>query len=218
VRFELVRERVAALPRDGRDLPEAPAILMPILVDSPEDLFAGMPARGLRHAAVLVLLFPDEQGEARVLLTVRMDDLAAHPGEVSFPGGKPEPGDANPAATAIREAAEEVGLDQRACGLRVVGTLGQLLIPVSGFRITPVLALADRRPDCRANPAEVERILEPPVEAFLPHAPVELEERIVRERLIRYGVYAVDGARVWGATARILGQLGAVLATEPPAQ
>ncbi|HEX7613252.1 MAG TPA: GNAT family N-acetyltransferase, partial [Candidatus Limnocylindrales bacterium] len=56
------------------------------------------------------------------------------------------------------------------------------------------------------------RIIEAPVEAFLPDAPVELEERTIRQRLIRYGVYPVEGERVWGATARILGQLGALLA------
>ena len=199
-----------------RQLPAAPAILTPIRLDSPEELLPGLPTGSDRHAAVLVLLFPDEEGEARVLLTVRIAGLAAHPGEVTFPGGTAEPDDANPAATAIREAAEEVGLDAGACGLRVAGALEEIVIPVSGFRITPVLALAERRPDCDANPAEVERILEPPVDAFLPDAPVELEERVIRERLIRYGVYPVEGARVWGATARILGQLGALLATERP--
>ena len=51
------------------------------------------------------------------------------------------------------------------------------------------------------------------MEAFLPEAPVELEERVIRERLIRYGSYPVEGERVWGATARMLGQLGALLAS-----
>jgi ribosomal protein S18 acetylase RimI-like enzyme len=55
--------------------------------------------------------------------------------------------------------------------------------------------------------------VEAPVEAFLPDAPVELEERTIRRRLIRYGVYPVEGERVWGATARMLGQLGALLAS-----
>jgi hypothetical protein len=62
------------------------------------------------------------------------------------------------------------------------------------------------------RPDEVARIIEAPVEAFLPDAPVELEERTIRKRLIRYGVYPVEGERVWGATARMLGQLGALLA------
>jgi 8-oxo-dGTP pyrophosphatase MutT (NUDIX family)/GNAT superfamily N-acetyltransferase len=212
VRFELVRERVEALPRD---LPEAPAILTPMRVDSAEG-FAPMHGGRGRPSAVLVLLFPDAEGQARVLLTVRAPHVG-HPGEISFPGGSAEAGDADPVATALREAAEEVGLDPAACGLRVTGGLEVFALTVSGFRITPVVAVAERRPDCRPSPDEVARIVEAPVEAFLPDAPVELEERVIRQRLIRYGVYPVEGERVWGATARMLGQLGAALAAAPSA-
>jgi 8-oxo-dGTP pyrophosphatase MutT (NUDIX family)/GNAT superfamily N-acetyltransferase len=167
-----------------------------------------------RPSAVLVLLFPDADGEARVLLTARQPHLASHAGEVSFPGGRADENDVDPIATALREAAEEVGLDPVACGLRVIGGLEVFALTVSGYRITPVVALAERRPECRPAPDEVARIVEAPVEAFLPAAPVELEERTIRERLIRYGVYPVEGERVWGATARMLGQLGAALAVE----
>ncbi len=216
MRFELVRERVGALPRD---LPAAPAILTPVRIDSTKDLFAAPGGRGGRGkgergrpAAVLVLLFPDAEGQARVLLTARVTHMSSHPGEISFPGGSADPEDADPIETALREAAEEVGLDPEACGLRVTGTLEVFALTVSGFRITPIVAVAERRPDCRPAPDEVARIIEAPVEAFLPEAPVELEERTIRERLIRYGAYPVDGERVWGATARMLGQLGAQLA------
>jgi 8-oxo-dGTP pyrophosphatase MutT (NUDIX family)/ribosomal protein S18 acetylase RimI-like enzyme len=212
MRFELVAQRLAALPRE---LPAPPAILTPIRVDRPEDLTAIRPAARIRQAAVLILLFPDTMSEAHVLLTVRVPTLAEHAGEISFPGGSAGPHDRDPVATALREAQEEVDLDPGACGLRVAGALERFTIPVSGFQVTPVVATAQRRPICRANPDEVERILEAPVEAFLPDAPVELEERVIRERLVRFGVYPVGGERVWGATARMLGQLGAVLATEP---
>ena len=215
MKHELVRQRLRALPHE---MPEPPAILMPIRVDSPESLFPPRPLAPIRQAAVLVLLFPDDAGECRVLLTARVPHLSSHAGEVSFPGGSAEPNDADPVSTALREAAEEIGLDPDACGLRVVGVLERFTIPVSGFRVTPVVALAERRPDCRPAPDEVARIIEPPVEAFLPDAPVELEERVIRERLIRYGVYPVEGERVWGATARMLGQLGALLAAEPAAE
>ncbi|MGA3029579.1 MAG: GNAT family N-acetyltransferase [Candidatus Limnocylindrales bacterium] len=212
MRFELVRERLEALPRE---MPEAPAILTPIRLDSPEALFPPNPARRGRPAAVLVLLFPDAEGQARVLLTVRAPHGIGHAGEISFPGGSAEADDVDPIATAVRETVEEVGLDPTACGLRVTGGLEVFALTVSGFRITPVVALAERRPECRPAPEEVARIVEAPAEAFLPDAPVELEERTIRRRLIRYGVYPVEGERVWGATARILGQLGALLAAEP---
>lgn len=220
MRFELVRERIEALPRE---LPAAPAILTPIRLDLPEPAASAtapngskldaMPGRG-RPSAVLVLLFPDAEGQARVLLTARTSHISTHAGEISFPGGSADPGDADPIATALREAAEEVGLDPDACGLRVMGGLEVFALTVSGYRITPVVALAGRRPECRPAPDEVARIIEAPVEAFLPDAPVELEERTIRQRLIRYGVYPVEGERVWGATARMLGQLGALLAAE----
>ncbi len=211
MRFELVAERAAALPRE---FPAAPAILTPIRLDSPEALFPAEESRRGRPAAVLVLLFPDDEGQARVLLTARVPHLSTHAGEVSFPGGSADPDDADPVATALREAAEEVGLDPEACGLRVTGGLEVFALTVSGFRITPVVALAERRPESNPAPGEVARIIEAPVEAFLPDAPVELEERTIRERLIRFGVYPVEGERVWGATARMLGQLGALLADE----
>jgi len=192
MRFDLVRERLETLPRE---LPAAPAILTPIRLDSPEPLFppegrgrAGATGRG-RPAAVLVLLFPDAEGQARVLLTARATHMGSHAGEVSFPGGSAEEGDEDPVATAVREAVEEVGLHPAACGLRVTGILEVFALTVSGFRIVPIVALAERRPECSPAPAEVARVLEAPVEAFLPDAPVELEERTIRRRLIRYGVY-----------------------------
>jgi 8-oxo-dGTP pyrophosphatase MutT (NUDIX family)/GNAT superfamily N-acetyltransferase len=212
---------VEALPRE---LPAAPAILTPIRLDSVEDWAPTSGGSGAvvqrrtgrgRPSAVLVLLFPDAEGQARVLLTARTSHISTHAGEISFPGGSADPSDLDPIATALREAAEEVGLDPQACGLRVTGGLEVFALTVSGYRITPVVALADRRPECRPAPDEVARIIEAPVEAFLPDAPVELEERTIRQRLIRYGVYPVEGERVWGATARMLGQLGALLAAEP---
>ena len=130
---------------------------------------------------------------------------------MSFPGGKAEAHDADIAATALREAAEEVGLDAAAAGVRVIGLLERFVIPVSDFEVTPVVAVATRRPILVASEAEVARIVEPPVTAFLPDAPITIVERTIDEWPLRYGAYDIDGLSVWGATARILSQLGAVL-------
>ncbi len=167
---------------------------------------------GVRSAAVLVLLFPDEIGVARVVLTERVTRDGHHSGEVSFPGGRAEPDDADPAATALREAAEEVALDATAANVRVIRQLERFLIPVSNYEVTPVLALAARRPVLVAAPDEVASILTPKIADFLPGAPMEIVERTIRDWPIRYGAYRVDGLSVWGATARVLSQLGAVLA------
>ncbi len=215
MRFDSARRQLKAL---RHELPAAPAALTPIRVDEPEELFPSDPGGPARHAAVLVLLFPDEQGEARVLLTARAAGLPDHAGEISLPGGAVEDGDLDAAATALREACEEVGLSAKACGLRVVGTLDTVAVFVSGFRITPVVATARRRPATHPDPSEVAHVLDAPVEAFLPGVPIEIEERVTSGRVIRYGVYAVEGERIWGATARMLGQLGALLGpgTEAP--
>jgi 8-oxo-dGTP pyrophosphatase MutT (NUDIX family) len=168
-----------------------------------------------RPAAVLVLIAPDADGEARVTLIERTSYDGHHSGEIAFPGGAAEPGDADDAATAIREASEEIGLDPEAIRLRVVGSLEVFWIPVSNFRVTPVVALADQIPPWTPDPREVKRVLDVPVASFLPDAPIQQMERDVREWRIRYGAYTLDeigdGPGVWGATARILGQLGAVL-------
>lgn len=166
----------------------------------------------IRPAAVLVLLFPDAAGDARVVLTERVTRDGHHSGEVSFPGGRAEPDDDDPEATALREAAEEVGLDAVAAGVRVVGRLERFWIPVSNFEVTPIVALAERRPILVASPDEVVRIVEPSVAMFLPGAPVRMVEREIRGWPLRYGAYDVVGLSVWGATARILSQLGALLA------
>ena len=211
MRFDHAVRRLAALPEP---LPEPAAILMPTIVGGLERRPPRTPAadRPGRPAAVLVLLYPDADGMARVVLTERSSRDGHHSGEVSFPGGKSEPDDADLVATALREAAEEVALDADAAGLRVIGLLDPFWIPVSDYAVTPVLAVAARRPELAPALAEVARIVEPPVARFLPDAPIEIVERTIGRWPLRYGAYDVDGLSVWGATARILSQLGAVLA------
>jgi 8-oxo-dGTP pyrophosphatase MutT (NUDIX family) len=212
VRFDEVRRRLRVLPDV---LPDGPAELMPVLVGTrdptvrpPWDVAASMSST---PAAVLVLLYPGAGGEARILLTERADRGGHHSGEVSFPGGRVEPGDTDLVATALREAVEEVGLDAAAAAVRVLGALPVHWIPVSNFAVTPVIALAERRPVLVAQPDEVAAILEPPVASFLPGASLQLVERDLRGARIRYAAYPVDGLAVWGMTARVLGGLGAWL-------
>jgi 8-oxo-dGTP pyrophosphatase MutT (NUDIX family) len=213
VRFDLVLERLADLPEV---LPPPAAVLMPVIVGGLEGARPPRvppPGRSGRPAGVLVLLYPDADGVARVVLTERATRDGHHSGEVSFPGGAAEPDDVDITATALREAAEEIALDADAAGLRVIGTLERFWIPVSDFEVTPVVAVATRRPVLTASPDEVARIVEPQVARFLPGAPVDIVERTIRDWPLRYGAYDLDGLSVWGATARILSQLGAILAS-----
>jgi 8-oxo-dGTP pyrophosphatase MutT (NUDIX family) len=212
VRFEEVARRLADLPAP---LPPSPADLMPVLAagGSPRLLdeaeLRGPGGAPLREAAVLVLLHPDASGEARVVLTERVAYDGHHSAEVSFPGGKCEPGDPDPETTALREAGEEIGL--RPGSVSIAGRLDRVAVVVSGHAVTPVLALAAAAPTLAPDPAEVARIVAPPVAAFLPGAPRPVVEREVRGLALRYATYPVDGLEIWGATARILGQLGALL-------
>jgi 8-oxo-dGTP pyrophosphatase MutT (NUDIX family) len=207
MQFDAALERLATFPVP---LPAGPASLMPVFTDGRLRPRLA-PSSTARPAAVLVLLYPDAVGEARIVLTERVTYDGHHSGEVSFPGGKAEPADADVAATALREASEEIDLDPVAASVSVLGRLDPVFIPVSDFRIEPVVAVAEREPLLSANPSEVARILMPPVSAFLSEAGIEIVERTIRDWPLRYGGYRIDGLHVWGATARILGQLGAVL-------
>lgn len=213
MRFHVAVERLSTLPEP---LPGPADVLMPVLIDgtgrrSPQTPPPGRPGR---PAAVLALLYPDAAGETRVVLIERTTGGRHHSGEVSLPGGKAEPHDLDATATALREAAEEIGLDADGAGVRVVGRLEPFWIPVSDFAVTPVIAVADRRPGLEPAPREVARIVEAPLAAFLPGAPIDVIERTVRDWPLRYGTYWIEGLSVWGATARVLSQLGAIVATD----
>ncbi len=213
MRFSAVVARLPATAPLPDPLPPAPAGLQPVAATD----IAGGAGRArpswpppTRESAVLVLVYPDATGTARVVLTVRPPE-ARHGGEISFPGGVRESADASLEAAAVREAHEEVGLDPGQAGLRIVGRLDTVTIGPTGFRLTPILALADREPRLVADPREVAAILAPSMEAFLPGAPIAIQELERDGWRLRFGAYEVEGQVVWGATARILGQLGALV-------
>jgi 8-oxo-dGTP pyrophosphatase MutT (NUDIX family) len=203
-----VRARMLAAPHP---LPPPPAWLRPERLPDGTQVERPASPPNARPAAALVLVYPGPRGEAMLVLTERVDYEGDHSGEVSLPGGKVDPGDADAAATALREASEEVGLDAARDGVEVVGSLDALWIPPSNFRVEPIVAMAARRPEFVADPREVAAILEVPVTAFLPDVAPVIVDPDPHGRPIRYGAYLVEGRIVWGATAAILGQLGAVL-------
>jgi 8-oxo-dGTP pyrophosphatase MutT (NUDIX family) len=173
------------------------------LLLSPEEAFA-MDARGGTDAAVLVPLhgWPDEPG---LIFTERRADMRRHAGEISFPGGRRDEGDANLIATALREAEEEIGLDP--AQVELCGALPPASTFVTGYRIHPYVGIvADPEElNLKPNPAEVETVLAFSLEG--------LRKGYAMRRLVRRGVpihtptYEVDGHLIWGATARILGDL-----------
>jgi len=215
--FEEATARLAVLPAR---MPDPPPQLNPVLL-GPEGPGGSAPASvdaripwppgARRRAAALILLYPGPAGEAFLVLIRRPADDTRHAGEVALPAGEIEADDASPAAAALREAAEEVGLDPVQAGVRVLGELGLVEIRASGFELTPVLALAEREPELAADPREVAALHAVPLRHFTAGAPIEMVEEERRGLRLRYGMYPADGLNVWGATARVLGQLGALL-------
>ena len=208
--IETVRRRLTDLPSP---LPAPrPEIDARVLRQGPIPPGARREGDGpIRDAAALMLLYPDAAGEAHIVLQVRPSGDHVHAGQVALPGGKREPEDHFPEGTALREAAEEVGLDAEAAGVTTMGVLETVDVRVSGFWMVPVLAVAERTPTFTADEVETADILTVPVRHFLPDAPVEVVEEDHDGWLLRYGCYAVAGHRVWGATGRAVAQLGEVL-------
>jgi 8-oxo-dGTP pyrophosphatase MutT (NUDIX family) len=163
-----------------------------------------------RPAATLLLLYPGADGTLTVPLTVRHAELRAHAGEISLPGGRVEQADESHAAAALREAWEEIGLDPATVSL--AGMLDPVWIPVTNFELLPVVGTAAARPTLTPQADEVEQILELPLRSLL-------SDELIGDELIegpgwmlRAGTYRWQGHRIWGATARTLAMLAAVLA------
>jgi 8-oxo-dGTP pyrophosphatase MutT (NUDIX family) len=158
---------------------------------------------GVRPSAVLVLLADDHDGRAGVLLTRRSTALRNHSGEISFPGGRLDPGESEGDA-ALREANEEVGLDPAA--VDVVGELDHLATVVSRSHIVPVVARTATQLELAPASPEVERVLWVPLADFSRADTYRAERWSVpwaaHERLLYF--FELDDETVWGATARIL--------------
>ena len=159
-----------------------------------------LPHGVLREAAVLVGLVPRAAGTA-VLLTRHTDDLRHHGGQVSFPGGRIEPGDPSPAAAALREAREEVGL--QATQARLLGYLDPLLT-ITGFRVLPTVVLVDPGFQPVPEPGEVAEVFEVPLELLLDPGQLDTIELQFGGRARHVFQYRYQPQRIWGATASIL--------------
>jgi len=169
-----------------------------------------------RKSGVLLLLYPSAgTGELCLVLTRRTDTVADHKGQISLPGGAMDPADVSTADTALREACEEVG----SCSddLRILGGLSPLYVPPSNFCIHPHVAYIPYRPDFLPQPDEVAELLEVPLSHFLDERNIIVEEWVVRGESKQVPYFNVYGHKVWGATAIILAEFAAVLASIDPA-
>jgi 8-oxo-dGTP pyrophosphatase MutT (NUDIX family) len=160
-----------------------------------------------RDAAVLIPIVATP--EPTVIFTVRTDTVGTHKGQISFPGGAIDTYDSSPAAAALRETHEEIGLDP--AGVEILGELDSFPTFVSGYVVTPFVGWLDSVPDLRPSPAEVAEVLHVPI--------AELTEEIRAEPGFGHGgrtfpteAWIWGEHVIWGVTARIVRYFLALLA------
>jgi 8-oxo-dGTP pyrophosphatase MutT (NUDIX family) len=165
------------------------------------------PPAPFKPAAVLVPLVMRPDG-LTVLLTQRTQHLAAHPGQISFPGGKQEPSDSGAVDAALREAEEEVGLPRD--HVEVIGRL-DTYVTSTGFEVTPVVGLVRAPYPSRPDPVEVAEIFEVPLSFILDPANRRRDSREYSGRRRVFYAFPYEQRYIWGATAGMLVNLVEVL-------
>jgi|FLYL01.1.fsa_nt_gi 8-oxo-dGTP pyrophosphatase MutT (NUDIX family) len=165
-------------------------------------LLAELPDHGSGDAAaVLAPLFEDTEGEVRLILTKRPLTMPTHAGHIAFPGGRPDPGDSGPVETALREAAEEVGIEPDS--VDVLGFLPPIHTVEFSLMVVPVVGRLRGSPRLRPDPREVDKILLPRLADLADESRWRSEDW--RGRTVWF--YDLDGEVLWGATARMVRQL-----------
>jgi 8-oxo-dGTP pyrophosphatase MutT (NUDIX family) len=164
-------------------------------------------ARGVTPAAVLVAVV--DRPDPTVILTLRPETMRKHPGQVSFPGGRIDPGDNGPIDAALREAEEEIGLAR--ARVEIVG-LADPYLTITGFEVTPVIGIVPPDLVFTPEPAEVAAVFEAPFHHILD--PVHQHVRTAMFRGKERSYYEIDWheQRIWGATAAMIVNLSRRLA------
>jgi 8-oxo-dGTP pyrophosphatase MutT (NUDIX family) len=168
----------------------------------PLDLAAAIEVRASVDAAVLVPLHI-KRGVLHAVFTRRHHDLPRHAGEISFPGGRRDPEDADLIATALRETHEEVGLPPDA--VELIGALEPIPTVVTGYAVHPFVGIVPGNFRWVPSDSEVAAVIDLP----LPQVAAGYERRRLTRRgaAIRTDAYVVDDHMIWGATARIVSDL-----------
>lgn len=184
----------------SRSRTELARALRAVLLDAGEA--ASLDVHGRIDAAVLVPLYVSG-GELHAVFTRRREDLRRHPGEISFPGGRQDDDETDLRLTALREAQEEIGLPARA--VELVGALQPTPTIATNYAVYPFVGLIEPGRAWEPSATEVAEVMEVPLSA--------LRAGYERRRLLRRGVpfrtdvYVIGEDVIWGATARMVGDL-----------
>jgi 8-oxo-dGTP pyrophosphatase MutT (NUDIX family) len=168
-------------------------------------------------SSVLLLLYPAESGQKiSTVLIQRPNYEGVHGGQISLPGGRWEEGDKDLAATAIREAKEEIGID--AANVSLIGSLSELYIPPSSYIVYPFVGFSVKRPYFRLDPHEVDSIIEIGLGDLINDDLVVRKNIYVRDGFSVFGpCFEIDNYTIWGATAMILNEFKEILKRSVPA-
>jgi 8-oxo-dGTP pyrophosphatase MutT (NUDIX family) len=157
-----------------------------------------------KPSSVLLLFYPVD-GEACMVFIQRPDYGGVHSGQISFPGGKREPGDLDLEATALRESMEEVGVEPDK--VKILGRLSDLYIPPSRYLVSPFVGYYPERPDFKKDPEEVQDIIEVRVRDLLSENSYQVTKHKVGLGIqIKAPAFVINGHVIWGATAMILSE------------
>lgn len=167
---------------------------------------------GANKAGVLALLYP-KQSDWHIVLIERAsaNPNDRHRGQISFPGGRYEEADQHISRTALREAEEEVGVDSSR--IELLGSLTDLYIPVSNFRVDPFVGFTETTPQFVPQESEVQDILEVPVRELIRPDNLKTKDLVIREGFVLKNVpyFNLMNKVVWGATAMMLSELVEVI-------
>lgn len=161
--------------------------------------------KNVRYAAVMMLLYPAENGTLHFCLIQRTTYEGKHSGQISLPGGKKEKNDSDFWATALRETEEEIGIDSKK--IKLITSLSSTYIPPSNFYVYPYLAVVDHRPLFTIEKKEVDHLIEIPITDLLDTKSMTTEPiKASYMKEIEVPVFLFHPYKVWGATAMILAE------------
>lgn len=161
-----------------------------------------------RNSGVLILLYPKGSGVSTILME-RTIYKGVHSGQISLPGGKHEKGDADLIATALRESQEEIGVEP--ADVQVIGKLTPLFVPVSNFKILPVVGYVNYHPVFVPDPKEVNQLIEVDLADLFNPSCSKVEDLLRDNYRIAAPYFEIGKYHVWGATAMILSELREII-------
>jgi 8-oxo-dGTP pyrophosphatase MutT (NUDIX family) len=162
------------------------------------------PNKQTRRSAVLILFYPFKE-EIYLPLILRPSYDGVHSAQIAFPGGRYEPTDENLIQTALREAKEEIGIEIN--DAKVLGTLTELFIGPSNFKVLPVIGYLSHKPDFTADKREVEKILETKLNDISNPNIIGSSQMLIRGEQVMVPHYEIHDHKIWGATAKMISEL-----------